>query len=82
MKSARKTRSVWICRTLLQVRREAQDRTLLIEDRLVRDVVARQIRHAIRTLPPKQRAAVIMHKYDETGLCADRTQSWAALPPP
>ncbi len=49
----------------LQVRREAQDGSLLIEDRLVRDVVARQIRHAIRALPPKQRAAVIMHKYDE-----------------
>ena len=49
----------------IQVRREAQDRTLLIEDRLVREVVARQIRHAIRALPPKQRAAVIMHKYDE-----------------
>jgi len=49
----------------VQVRREAQDRTLLIEDRLVRDVVARRIRHAIRALPPKQRAAVIMHKYDE-----------------
>ncbi len=49
----------------LQVRREAQDGSLLIEDRLVRDVVARQIRHAIRALPPKQRAAVIMLKYDE-----------------
>jgi RNA polymerase sigma-70 factor, ECF subfamily len=49
----------------VQVRREAQDRTVLIEDRLVREVVLRQIRHAIRALPPKQRAAVIMHKYDE-----------------
>jgi|HubBroStandDraft_1064217.scaffolds.fasta_scaffold386369_1 RNA polymerase sigma-70 factor (ECF subfamily) len=47
------------------VRREAQDRGQLIEDRLVGEVVARQIRHAIRALPPKQRAAVIMHKYDE-----------------
>ncbi len=49
----------------LQLRREAQDGALLVEDRLVREVVARQIRHAIRALPPKQRAAVIMHKYDE-----------------
>jgi RNA polymerase sigma-70 factor (ECF subfamily) len=49
----------------VQVRREAQDRAVLIEDRLVREVVLRQIRHAIRALPPKQRAAVIMHKYDE-----------------
>jgi RNA polymerase sigma-70 factor (ECF subfamily) len=49
----------------LQVRREAQDRTLLIEERMVREVAARRVRQAIRTLPPKQRAAVIMHKYDE-----------------
>lgn len=45
--------------------REAQDRSQLIEDRLIGEVVARQIRHAIRALPTKQRAAVIMHKYDE-----------------
>ncbi len=49
----------------LQLRREAQDGTPLIEDRLVADVVARRVRQAIRALPPKQRAAVIMHKYDE-----------------
>jgi RNA polymerase sigma-70 factor (ECF subfamily) len=49
----------------LQLRREAQDGAVLVEDRLVREVVARQIRHAIRALPHKQRAAVIMHKYDE-----------------
>src|SRR5579863_8778084 len=48
-----------------RIRCEAQDHGLLIEDRLVREVVARQIRHAIRALPPKQRAAVIIHKYDE-----------------
>jgi RNA polymerase sigma-70 factor (ECF subfamily) len=49
----------------VQVRRDTQDRAPLIEDRLVREVVARQIRYAIRALPPKQRAAVIMHKYEE-----------------
>jgi RNA polymerase sigma-70 factor (ECF subfamily) len=49
----------------VHVRREAADRTLLIEDRLVREVAARQIRQSIRALPPKQRAAVIMHKYNE-----------------
>lgn len=48
-----------------QVRREARDHGILIEDRLVREVVARQIRNAIQNLPPKQRAAVIMHKYNE-----------------
>ena len=36
-----------------------------MEDRLVSKVVTRQIRSAIRALPPKQRAAVIMHKYDD-----------------
>jgi len=49
----------------VQVRREAPDRAPLVEDRLVREVALRQIRNAIRALPPKQRAAVIMHKYDE-----------------
>lgn len=47
------------------VRRQACDRTALIEDRLVRDVVAAQIRRAVHSLPAKQRAAVIMHKYEE-----------------
>jgi RNA polymerase sigma-70 factor, ECF subfamily len=46
-------------------RREASDQALLIEDRLVREVVMEQIRRAVRALPAKQRAAVIMHKYDE-----------------
>jgi RNA polymerase sigma-70 factor, ECF subfamily len=49
----------------VQIRREAADGTPLVEDRLVNGVVARQIRTAIRGLPPKQRAAVIMHKYEE-----------------
>lgn len=47
------------------VRRETSDMEPLVEDRLVREVVAEQIRRAVRALPPKQRAAVIMHKYDE-----------------
>lgn len=46
-------------------RREVSDQSLLIEDRLVREVVAAQIRRAVRSLPSKQRAAVIMHKYEE-----------------
>jgi RNA polymerase sigma-70 factor, ECF subfamily len=48
-----------------QVRREASDRAPLVEERLVREVVTEQIRRAVRSLPPKQRAAVIMHKYEE-----------------
>jgi len=49
----------------VQVRREARDAAPLVEDRLVGEVTARQIRNAVRGLPAKQRAAVIMHKYDE-----------------
>jgi RNA polymerase sigma-70 factor, ECF subfamily len=52
-------------RAAAPLRREAQDRSPLIEDRLVRDVAAQRVRQAIRALPAKQRAAVIMHKYDE-----------------
>lgn len=48
-----------------QLRHQAQDSALLVEEQLVREVMARQIRSAIRALPPRQRAAVIMHKYDE-----------------
>jgi RNA polymerase sigma-70 factor (ECF subfamily) len=48
-----------------QVHREASDQAPLVEDRLVREVVIEQIRRAVRSLPPKQRAAVIMHKYEE-----------------
>jgi RNA polymerase sigma-70 factor (ECF subfamily) len=49
----------------LRIRRQARDRDPLIVDRLVRNSVAEQIRRAIRCLPAKQRAAVIMHKYEE-----------------
>ncbi len=47
-----------------QLRREASDHAPLVEDLLVREVALRQIRRAVRALPPKQRAAVIMHKYE------------------
>jgi RNA polymerase sigma-70 factor (ECF subfamily) len=47
------------------VRREAHDHSPLVEDRLVSEVLAAQVRRAIRSLPPKQRAAVIMHKYHD-----------------
>lgn len=49
----------------VHVRRDAPDQTPLIEDVLLREVIAAQIRRAVRALPPKQRAAVIMHKYEE-----------------
>src|SRR5271155_1587301 len=43
--------------------RETSDRAPLIEDLLVREVVLAQIRRAVRALPAKQRAAIVMHKY-------------------
>lgn len=46
-------------------RRTALDQAPLIEDRMVKDVVRAQIRRAVRALPAKQRAAIIMHKYEE-----------------
>ena len=46
-------------------RREIRDDTLSAEGRLLRQALAAQVRRAIRGLPPKQRAAVIMHKYQE-----------------
>lgn len=49
----------------IHIRREAQDHAPLVEDRLLREVASRRVRQAIRALPPKQRAAVIMHKYEE-----------------
>ena len=45
--------------------REAADRALPVEERLVRETVAAEIREAIRALPPKQRAAMVMHKYQD-----------------
>jgi RNA polymerase sigma-70 factor (ECF subfamily) len=47
------------------VRREVRDHAPLVEDKLVGQEAACQIRSAIRSLPAKQRAAVIMHKYEE-----------------
>ncbi len=36
-----------------------------VEQTMVRDVRMREVRNAIETLPSKQRAAVLMHKYQE-----------------
>jgi len=49
----------------LRARRLTVDHASLIEDHLLRREFAAQVRRAIRSLPPKQRAAVIMHKYLE-----------------
>jgi RNA polymerase sigma-70 factor (ECF subfamily) len=45
--------------------REVPDRSPLIEEALLRQVGIDEIRRAIAALPGKQRAAVLMHKYEE-----------------
>ena len=41
------------------------DRRPTVEQTMVREARLREVRQAIETLPPKQRAAVLMHKYEE-----------------
>jgi RNA polymerase sigma-70 factor (ECF subfamily) len=48
-----------------QYRRETPDRAPSAEERMVQDVRSQQVRSAIQSLPAKQRAAVILHKYHE-----------------
>lgn len=48
-----------------RMRREAPDHAPLVEDRMLQEVKSRQVRRAIQSLPSKQRAAVILHKYHE-----------------
>lgn len=45
--------------------RDVADRSLSVEERLLARVRVREIRDAIDSLPPNQRAAVFMHKYEE-----------------
>jgi RNA polymerase sigma-70 factor (ECF subfamily) len=47
------------------IRRKIADGGLTAEDRLVREAVARGLRGAILALPARQRAVVIMHRYEE-----------------
>jgi RNA polymerase sigma-70 factor, ECF subfamily len=44
--------------------RQAEDRTPNIEQHLMREARLQQVREAIAALPEKQRAAVLMHKYE------------------
>jgi RNA polymerase sigma-70 factor (ECF subfamily) len=46
------------------VERQVADRKVSIEQEMVQDVKLQEIRGAIGALPEKQRAAVLMHKYD------------------
>jgi len=45
--------------------RELPDRKVSVEQRMVYESRLQEIRDAIATLPEKQRAAVLMHKYEE-----------------
>ena len=45
--------------------REVADRSPSVEQRLLHQVNVKEVRQAVAALPDKQRAAVLMHKYDE-----------------
>lgn len=45
--------------------RQVRDRAPSVEQKMVREARMEEIRKAIRLLPAKQRAAVLMHKYEE-----------------
>ncbi len=45
--------------------RQLPDRSPTVEQQLLVEVDLREVRRAIHTLPSKQRAAVLMHKYEE-----------------
>ena len=47
--------------------RQVQDRRRTIEQELLYRAKLREVRQAIENLPSKQRAAVMMHKYEELG---------------
>jgi RNA polymerase sigma-70 factor (ECF subfamily) len=47
------------------VSRQVPDRSRTIEQELLYEAMLREVRQAIRCLPAKQRAAVMMHKYEE-----------------
>src|SRR5690349_19739727 len=50
--------------TLDGVGRQVADRQQTVEQEMVREAKLREVRQAIETLPAKQRAAVLMHKYE------------------
>ncbi|MBL8217804.1 MAG: RNA polymerase sigma factor [Bryobacterales bacterium] len=45
--------------------RQVVDKDATVEQQLVKDVRLQEVRSAIETLPAKQKAAVLMHKYQE-----------------
>jgi RNA polymerase sigma-70 factor (ECF subfamily) len=49
------------------VERQVADRQPTVEQEMIREVRLKEIRLAIEALPEKQRAAVLMHKYEGLG---------------
>lgn len=49
------------------VTRQLRDRSRTVEQELLYRAKLREVRQAIENLPSKQRAAVVMHKYEELG---------------
>jgi RNA polymerase sigma-70 factor (ECF subfamily) len=47
------------------ISRQVSDRQPTIEQKMIRQAKLKEVRAAIETLPAKQRAAVLMHKYEE-----------------
>jgi RNA polymerase sigma-70 factor, ECF subfamily len=47
--------------------KQVHDRSRTVEQELVHQAKLREVRQAIENLPSKQRAAVMMHKYEELG---------------
>jgi RNA polymerase sigma-70 factor (ECF subfamily) len=45
--------------------REVPDRVPSVEQQMVHALKVEEVRHAVASLPDKQRAAVLMHKYEE-----------------
>ena len=45
--------------------RQVEDNSSTVEQKLVKEVRMQEVRNAIETLPAKQKAAVLMHKYQE-----------------
>jgi RNA polymerase sigma-70 factor (ECF subfamily) len=45
--------------------RQVSDRRPSVEEKMVRQARLDEVRRAVATLPEKQRAAVLMHKYEE-----------------
>ncbi len=45
--------------------RQVEDKCPSVEQLLLREAELREVRLAIDRLPPKQRAAILMHKYEE-----------------